>query len=70
MRIDRRIVLFILIIIIYLYFYKYNTTENFIPMINQHYRRHSRNVRLEYETFVNKYGNGFVVDKLKKWEIL
>ena len=67
------IILFILVII-YFYFYKYkniygSNKENFIPKIKQQYRHHSRNVRLEYEQFVNKYGNDFVVNKLKKWNI-
>ena len=68
------IILFILVII-YFYLYRYknihlSNKENFIPIMKQRYRHHSRNIRLEYDTFVNNYGNDFVVNKLKKWDII
>lgn len=66
----------ILIILAGLYFYLYkydkngkHTQENFIPKINGFCRPHIRNVRLKYEGFINEYGNDYVINKLKKWNL-
>ena len=62
----------IILAVIYIYLYKYKNIdkqENFTPKINGFCRPHIRNVRLKYENIVNNYGNNFIINKLKKWNI-
>jgi hypothetical protein len=60
----------IILAVIYFYFYIYqNTQESFTPKIKSLYRPHLRNIRLNYETFANKYGSDFIINKLKKMNI-
>jgi hypothetical protein len=58
--------------VIYVYLYKYkiiNKQESFTPKINGFCRPHIRNIRLNYEHFINNYGNDFIINKFKKWNI-
>jgi hypothetical protein len=67
----------ILIILAGLYFYLYkykkndkHTQENFTSKINGFCRPHIRNVRLKYESFINEYGNDYIIIKFKKMDFV
>jgi hypothetical protein len=68
------IVVIILAAIYFYFFIKKNNTyqnnqEGFTPKINSLCRPHLRNIRVNYETFENKYGSDFIINKLKKMNI-
>jgi hypothetical protein len=46
---------------IYRYFIYKNTQENFTPRLNLFVRPHLRNMRINYETFANKYDSNFII---------
>lgn len=69
-------IIYIILALLYIYLYKYkhydkiyDNQENFTPRINGLYRPCVRNIRLKYENFMNNYGDQYVINKLKKWNI-
>lgn len=43
--------------------------ETFTPRLNSIYRPYIRKANQKYENFVNNYGLGVIMTKLKKWNI-
>jgi len=66
-------IILVILVILYFYFYKYekkDKQENFTPKINGFCRPHIRNIRLKYESFINEYGNDYIINKFKKMDFV
>ena len=66
-------IIFTILMAIYLYFFYFNSKkrnqDNFTPKIRGRYRPHLRKMRLHYEHFINNYGQEFIINKLKRFNL-
>lgn len=68
-------IILIILAAIYLYFFYFNSKkvkenqESFTPKIREAYRPHLRKMRLHYENFTDNYGQDFIINKLKRFNL-
>lgn len=62
-------IIILLWVIYFIQTYTSMLSEGFTPKINSLYRPYMRNMNQTYESFVNNYCSGFIMTKLKKWNL-